>query len=92
MTKESYAELFKRHSTVPNEGPEIYYTLGFMTPVIPEIDTNIYMHYGNNEGFTCMYIVDIEKDWGFVVFTNSEFGQDLGNELGDLLIPEDESE
>lgn len=90
LDDESYGELFKRHSSVPNDGPDAYYTLGFMTPDIPEIDANIYMHGGNNEGFTCMYLLDIEKDWGFVVFTNSEFGQELGNELGDFLIPEDQ--
>lgn len=88
LTEKSYNELFKRHSSVPNDKPEIYYTLGFMTPDLPELDTNIYMHYGNNEGFTCMYLLDIEKDWGFVVFTNSEYGQDLGNELADYLIPD----
>lgn len=88
LTEESYEELFKRHSKVPNDSPDVYYTLGLMTPEIPETDTNIYMHYGNNEGFTCMYLLDIEKDWGFVVFTNSEAGQDLGNEIADYLIPE----
>ncbi len=88
LDEESYAELFKRHSTVPNDGPDVYYTLGFMTPELPDIETDIYMHYGNNEGFTCMYLLDVEKDWGFVVFTNSEYGQMLGNEIADFLIPE----
>lgn len=88
LDEESYTELFKRHSSVPNNGPDVYYTLGFMTPELPDIETNIYMHYGNNEGFTCMYLLDAEKDWGFVVFTNSEYGQMLGNEIADFLIPE----
>lgn len=90
LTEESYNELFKRHSSVSNDEPDIYYTLGFMTPDIPELGTNIYIHYGNNDGFTSMYILDTGKDWGFVVFTNSEYGQDLGNELADYLVPEPE--
>lgn len=88
LAEESYAELFKRHSQVPNDGPDVYYTLGFLTLDIPEMETDIYLHSGNNEGFTCMYVLDVEKDWGFSVFTNSEFGQTLGNELADYLIPE----
>ncbi len=88
LTEESYSELFKRHSKVPNDSPDVYYTLGFVTPEIPEMETNIYLHYGNNEGFTCMYLLDTEKDWGFAVFTNSEYGETLGNELVDFLIPE----
>lgn len=88
LTQSSNSELLKRHSKVPNDSPNVYYTLGFMTPDIPDAATNIYMHSGNNEGFTCVYLLDTEKDWGFAVFTNSEFGQDLGNELADYLIPE----
>lgn len=90
LTEESYNELFKRHSTVPNDKPDIYYTLGFMTPDFPDLGTNIFLHYGNNEGFTSMYILDTEKEWGFIVFTNSEYGQDLGNKLAEYLIPEPE--
>ncbi|WP_234572474.1 serine hydrolase domain-containing protein [Rhodohalobacter sp. 614A] len=88
LAEESYSELFKRHSKLPNNERDVYYTLGFTSPEIPGTETNIYMHNGNNPGFTCMYLLDIEKDWGFALFTNSEFGQDLGNELGDYLIPE----
>lgn len=88
LTKESYTKLFKPHSSIPSDGEfDLSYTLGFITPHVPDVKTDIYMHDGNNEGFTCMYLVDIEKDWGFVVFTNSEFGRELGNELGDYLIP-----
>lgn len=90
LTEESYNELFKRHSSVPNDDPDIYYTLGFMNPDIPDLGQNIYLHYGNNDGFTSMYILDTEKEWGFVVFTNSEYGQEFGNELAEYLIPEPE--
>lgn len=89
LTEKSYTELFTPHSSIPsNREFDISYTLGFVTPHIPDLETNIYMHNGNNEGFTCMYLLDIEKDWGFVLFTNSEYGQNLGDELGNLLIPE----
>lgn len=90
LKDESYNELFKRHSSVPNDEPDIYYTLGFMTPDFPDLGPNIYLHYGNNDGFTSMYILDTEKEWGFIVFTNSEYSQILGNELAEHLIPEPE--
>ena len=45
------------------------------------IDPDIYFHTGNNDGFTCWYALDIKKDWGFVLFTNSPFGEALGEEL-----------
>nr|WKN35700.1 serine hydrolase [Tunicatimonas sp. TK19036] len=81
LSPESYNELFKRHSKVTTtpDGLELYYTLGFMTPGEPY--QNAFMHGGNNDGFTCWYIMDTENNWGFVLFTNSEYGEQLGNEL-----------
>ncbi len=75
----SYAELFKSHSKVPYDGVDVSYTLGFLNIHFPF--TNIYLHSGNNEGFTSWFTLDTEKDWGFVVFTNSEYGEQLGQEL-----------
>lgn len=79
LSKESYKELFKRHSKVPEQSIGISYTLGFVNPHIPL--TNIYMHGGNNIGFTSSFILDTKKDWGFVLFTNSEYGEKLGEDL-----------
>jgi hypothetical protein len=45
---------------------------------------NLYFHGGNNEGFTCLFVFDTEKDWGYVIFTNSEFGSRLGGQLFDF--------
>lgn len=80
LSESSYDELLKSHSTVQENQ---YYTLGFMT--LDEPYNNLYLHGGDNEGFTCGFVLDIEKDWGFVLFTNSEMGQTLTNELFDYL-------
>ena len=80
LSEDSYSELLKVHSTV-KEGQ--YYTLGFMT--LDEPYQNLYLHGGDNEGFTCGFVLDTEKDWGFVLFTNSEMGQNLTNELFEYL-------
>lgn len=92
LSEESYEELFAWYSSVPSDMSssefDVYYTLGFVTVDAP--DTNIYMHSGNNDGFTSLYLLDPEKDWGYAVFTNSEFGVDLGNDLVDFLIGEPE--
>jgi CubicO group peptidase (beta-lactamase class C family) len=81
LSKESYAELLKSHATVPSGIFDITYCLGFFRPHFPMIDPDIYFHTGNNDGFTCWYALDIKKDWGFVLFTNSPFGEALGEEL-----------
>ena len=35
----------------------------------------------NSSGFTSWYALDSDKKWGFVLFTNSENGEQLGQEL-----------
>lgn len=79
LSDKSYGEMLKPHSKVPFDGVDVSYTLGYLTPHFPL--TDIYLHSGNNEGFTSWYTLDIEKDWGFVLFTNSEYGEQLGQEL-----------
>lgn len=81
LSEESYAELFKFHSRLPNPDIELAYTLGFFHPTFPLIDTEMYGHGGDNDGFTCWFTLDVKKNWGFVLFTNSEYGQQLGEEL-----------
>ena len=86
LKEESFSELFKHHSELPNANVKAYYTLGFNTVDKPY--ENIFFHSGSNDGFTCWYLLDIEKDWGFVLFTNSEFGDTLGNDLIDFFLDE----
>jgi CubicO group peptidase (beta-lactamase class C family) len=75
LSEESYKELFKQHSKLANPAINICYTLGFYKI------NDLLAHGGDNTGFTCFYVLDTEKDWGYVLFTNSKFGQKLGNEL-----------
>ncbi|MDW3176636.1 MAG: serine hydrolase domain-containing protein [Acidimicrobiia bacterium] len=79
LREESYEELFTRHSSTPSEELGLSYTLGFYEPHIPF--TDIFGHGGNNHGFTSFFMLDPVDDWGFVVLTNSEFGDEFGEEL-----------
>lgn len=79
LHESSYNELFKPHSKVPYDGVSVNYTLGFLAIDFPF--SNIVLHSGNNEGFTSWYALDSDKKWGFVLFTNSENGEQLGQEL-----------
>lgn len=81
LSEESYQELLRPHSEVSSGLADVFYALGFFTLELPFSDKVIYMHTGNNDGFTCWYALDTEKDWGFVVFTNSEYGVKLGEGL-----------
>lgn len=76
LTEKSYQELLQPHSKIPKQEIPLSYTLGFVKPEIPF--TNIYMHGGNNIGFTSYFVLDTQKNWGFVLFTNSEYGEQLG--------------
>jgi len=86
LSKRSYDELFKHHSEIPNAEIKAFYTLGFNTVDKPY--HNIFFHSGNNDGFSCWYLLDKEENWGFVFFTNSEFGGKLGNDLADFFLAE----
>ncbi len=87
LSPQSYAELFKRHSQVPSEDINVFYTLGFNTTDEPY--DSVFFHSGHNDGFTCWYLLDVEKDWGFVFFTNSEFGGKLGNDVIEFFLKEE---
>ncbi|WP_281986877.1 serine hydrolase domain-containing protein [Aquimarina aggregata] len=88
LTENSYNELFKHHSSLskPEAETQLYYTLGFTTANEPF--TTTYFHGGTNDGFTCFYLMDVDKKWGYVLFTNSEYGETLGYRLLDYLIKE----
>lgn len=80
LTEASYEELYKNHSDVGDfDGIEVKYTLGFFKPILPI--GNFYSHGGNNYGFNAFFVMDVEKDWGIVLFTNSEYGEKLGADL-----------
>jgi len=89
LSENSFEELFKHHSliTTTSTGINVYYSLGFITADEPY--NNTFFHGGSNAGFTCWYLMDIEKKWGYVVFTNSEYGEKLGDELWDYFERED---
>ncbi|MFK5893550.1 MAG: serine hydrolase domain-containing protein [Pseudomonadota bacterium] len=76
----SYNELFKLHSLIEeNAIYKVYYTLGLVKPEIPL--TDIFLHGGNNQGFTSYMALSPSKKWGYIVMTNSEYGEQLGMEL-----------
>ena len=80
LDKASFAELFRAHSYVGAfNSIDVDYSLGFFKPRTPL--TNLYLHGGNNYGFTSYFAFDPDKKWGLVLFTNSEYGEQLGNEL-----------
>lgn len=81
LAEESYKNLLRHHSltATTSTGMNIYYTLGFLNP--DKQYSTTYIHDGNNEGFTSWYLLDTEKDWGYVLFTNSDNGGSLGNDL-----------
>ena len=79
LSQESYDKLFKSHAIIPDQEVEVTYTLGFFKYPFPIANT--YGHGGNNEGFTSYFTLDTDQDWGYVLFTNSEYGQQLGEEL-----------
>ena len=81
LSESSYNELLDHESNVftSDSGIEYYYTLGFVTG--NKGFKNIYFHNGSNDGFTCWYLLDKEKKWGYVLFTNSERGEELGEKM-----------
>lgn len=80
LSSQRYQEMLKHYSFIEENGIyQLYYTLGFVQPDLPF--TDLYTHGGNNIGFTSWFALDKEKKWGYVLFTNSEFGEQLGTEL-----------
>lgn len=79
LSAEGYEELFKPHSSLPSEAADLSYTLGFTKLNIPY--TDLYFHTGNNVGFDAWFALDIEDGWGFSMFSNSDNGEALGEEL-----------
>ena len=80
LSEASYAELFKPHSDVSSGALDVDYSLGFLVPRFPFAE-DIYLHAGHNSGFSCWFALDVKNDNGFVVFTNSDSGGQLGEDL-----------
>ncbi len=81
LSESSHKELLKHHSKISTSstGISVYYALGFLTA--DKVYNNTYFHSGDNDGFSCGYLLDTEKKFGFVLFTNSE----KGNKLTDIV-------
>ena len=77
LSESSYKELLKYHSKISTSstGISVYYALGFLTA--DKVYNNTYFHSGDNDGFSCGYLMNTEKKFGFVLFTNSEKGNKL---------------
>ena len=56
LHQESFNELLKPYSEVSDEK---FYTLGFFTEQAPY--DPVFFHGGHNDGFTCGYVLDVEK-------------------------------
>ncbi|WP_299219173.1 serine hydrolase domain-containing protein [uncultured Aquimarina sp.] len=86
LTKESYHELFADQIATPkkdwfNKVGITNWTLGFAKHKFDFLDRPIYGHIGNNEGFTSLFLMDLSKKWGIVIFTNADQADDFGFEL-----------
>ena len=81
LSKEGFAELYRPHSEIVSGLLQEDYTLGFTRLSVLGL-SELYTHSGNNDGFSSYFAFDKEKEWGFVVFTNSsrlgdQFAQNL---------------
>jgi len=86
LSKKSYDALFTDQITI-SEAPSmlkeegaIAWTLGFAKFEIS--DKIIHGHLGNNDGYSSLFLLDRDKKWGLVLFTNADqaaekFGFDL---------------
>lgn len=73
LSEKSYQELFKSQVTLPEGHPQTQagvtdWTLGFAKAKMPFGEA--LGHGGNNPGYTSIFIIVPETQWGFVMFTN----------------------
>lgn len=85
LTENGFNELYKPHSEIIDGFMRQDYTLGFVKLSILNMG-ELYMHSGNNDGFSSYFALDKDKNWGFVVFINSsrladQFAQNLTYKL-----------
>ena len=79
LSFDSYEQLLTPQSSVPSDAVDVSIALGIFKLHIPF--TDLYFHTGNNVGFDAWFALDVEDDWGFVLFANSDSGEALGEEL-----------
>lgn len=79
LQKSSFDALLKPQIKIPDSPFPVDYGLGFVKLNLSF--TDLYFHSGNNIGFTSSFVFDKEKKWGYVLFSNSEYGEELGLEL-----------
>ncbi|MCC5842275.1 MAG: beta-lactamase family protein, partial [Opitutales bacterium] len=80
LSEAAFSEMFAPHSLVGHTSRiPVHYTLGFYHPKVR--GTKLFFHGGNNGDFSSFFALDVNRGWGFALFTNSAFGEDLGNEL-----------
>ncbi|GAB5554744.1 MAG: serine hydrolase domain-containing protein [Saprospiraceae bacterium] len=81
LSPTSYQELYSPQSKLsePSDELQAFYSFGLVSG--NQGLQNTYFHSGSNDGFTCFYLLNTQKDWGFVVFTNSEYGDQLGEKI-----------
>ncbi len=81
LSENGFKELYKPHSEIVSGFLRQDYTLGFTKLSILNIG-ELYTHSGNNDGFSTYFALDKDKNWGFVVFTNSsKLGDQLSKNL-----------
>lgn len=86
LSKESFRSFLAKGYRVPeNNVGKQYNALGLPKITIPILGS-FYAHDGNNEGFSTGFVLKKKKKWGFVYFTNSEYGNEFGLELLKFLI------
>jgi len=75
LSEESFSRLFEAQIELPEDNPQRQqgitdWTLGFAKASFPF--GAVYGHGGNNYGYTSMFVVHPETQWGLVVFTNAD--------------------
>ena len=86
LSKERFKSFLAKGDRVPeNNIGKQWNALGLPKITIPILGS-FYAHDGNNEGFSTGFVLKKKKKWGFVYFTNSEYGNEFGLELLKFLI------
>lgn len=88
LLKETYDELFAEQVLVPEESffgqlGVTNWTLGFAKLNI--FGHTVHGHLGNNMGFSSLFLIDRNKKWGIVFFSNAHLAQNFGFELFEFI-------
>ena len=86
---DSFSYLLEPQVALPDDHPLRAYGINHWTLGFHRLETplgTLIGHGGDNEGFESLYHFDVEKQWGFVVFTNSDGGTELAIKLNQFLM------